>query len=154
MKNTGMSLRAAFHAQVEAWIVQALQAGASNFSELLTRLRGVYPAVALDALNRMTQSGRASTFGLAFGLHPSTQELAKSAIIDALPRPHPLDFEWRFAKSTASELLSFTRCTKPEDVCSYSAHERSPRWQQRRRSNARRFLLGRITRYKRFGGAQ
>jgi hypothetical protein len=99
-----------FQTQVESWIADALKPGPCSFPELLARLPGVFPSVALDALDRMKRQGRlspevANTLGWQvcnFG--PGTPPR-----LDDLPPPHPLDFEWRFTQRTASELLSLAQ---------------------------------------------
>jgi hypothetical protein len=57
---TKAQARRNFETQVESWIAEALKAGARSFPELLARLPGVYPPVALDVLHRMKRQGRLS----------------------------------------------------------------------------------------------
>jgi len=106
-----------FKAQVESWIAEALEVGACNFPELLARLPGVYPPVALDALCRMKRKGRLSP-EIANTLErqlPNPGCMASHSL-DYLPPPHPLDFEWRFTRGTASELLSLAQIlAQPND---------------------------------------
>jgi hypothetical protein len=107
MTITGLRVPGAFDTQVETWAAQALQAGSSSFPELLARLPGVYPVVALDALYRMHRNGQVSA-GLLHMLERQARSYghAPPLVLDPLPPPHPLDFEWRFTKRTAIKLLS------------------------------------------------
>ena len=60
MIQTKAHARRNFETQVESWIADALKAGACSFPEILARLPGVFPSVALDALDRMKRQGRLS----------------------------------------------------------------------------------------------
>jgi hypothetical protein len=117
MIKTKAHVRQTFDAQVESWIAEALKTGACSFPELLARLPGVYPPVALDALYRMNQKGRLLSDvsnTLEWGVRSPGR--ATPHMIDSLPPPHPLDFEWRFTTRTTSELLSLAQTlTKPDD---------------------------------------
>jgi hypothetical protein len=108
-------LQQAFDQQVDAWISDALATGPSSFAELLGRLPGVYPSAALQALHRMQQDGRvdASRAALLHG-DAATFHSSVARTPDVLPLPHPLDFEWRFTRtSTESVLAAAQALTRP-----------------------------------------
>jgi hypothetical protein len=117
MIQTKAQARRNFETQVESWIAEAFKAGARSFPELLARLPGVYPPVALDVLHRMKRQARlspeiASTVERQIG----SSGRATTPTPNDLPPPHPLDFEWRFTKRTARELLTLAHSlTKPND---------------------------------------
>jgi hypothetical protein len=117
MTNRKAQARQAFDAQVEAWGVEAFEAGASSFPEFLARLPGVYPAVALDALYRLQRSGRVSVdLSSSLERQPRSDGHVAPIVLSPLPPPHPLDFEWRFTKRAANELLSVAQTlAKPDD---------------------------------------
>jgi hypothetical protein len=112
-----LRVQSAFNAQVETKAAQALGAGISSFPEFLARLPGVYPAVALNALYRMQRNGKVSA-----NLRRMLERQARGyrsltpIVLDSLPPPHPLDFEWRFTKRTAIKLLSLAETlANPDD---------------------------------------
>jgi hypothetical protein len=95
-----------FERQIDAWVIHALQHRALTFTRLLTRLPGVFPSAALDSVHRLAQLGQIEG-ELAERLERQAalpRRLNRSAF-SHLPPPHPLDFEWRFTRSTGRDLL-------------------------------------------------
>jgi hypothetical protein len=116
MMGTFARTHQAFDMQVEVWVAQALETGAPSFPEFLAQLPGVYPTVAIDALDRMQRSGRVPA-DLAHRLARQARSYGgrPPTILDPLPPPHPLDFEWRFTKRTAGDLLSLAQTLAKSD---------------------------------------
>jgi hypothetical protein len=106
-----------FQAQLDAWAVSALDCGASNFSEFLSRLHGASPGDALVALHRLHRRGdvpREVAGRLEWEARNRRSELP--LVLDPLPPPHPLDFEWRYTERTSSDLLTLAQTlTRPSD---------------------------------------
>ncbi len=110
-KNTG------FAAAIDRWVMQALAAGAASFATLLCGLPGVDPRAVVESLRRLRISGD-------LGGEVAERMLAESERVQilpvispgqrALPVPHPLDFEWRFARAAADRLLD--ECRRAEDA--------------------------------------
>lgn len=93
--------------QVDGWILVLMRDAVGDFDQLLRRLPGVYPRVVVESLRRLRERGSIglSRFdqlfsGVRHGGQPSVPD-----VYEALPIPHPLDFDWRFTKSTISHLL-------------------------------------------------
>ena len=114
--NPQTALRHAFDAEVEGWIGAALARGYCNFAELLSHLPGVYPCTALKALRRMQRTGSLDP-SLAASLQRDASTLHQPVVAssDALPLPHPLDFEWRFAAAAANRILSTAKMLAKTD---------------------------------------
>ena len=99
--------RHAFKLQVDAWVTRAVESGVMSFDDLLSTLPGVYPTYAIKSLLRLGKANRIKP-----GLAHRIERQARTPIVtqpsprSALLPPHPLDFEWRFSRSTGKDLLS------------------------------------------------
>lgn len=99
-----------FLAAVDQWIRTAVDRNSDtpSFGSLLCQLPGVYPTVVVQSLHRLARSGEADSATMQ-RLLVESQQLHSDCRVrthDALPVPHPLDFEWRFTPSTCSRLLA------------------------------------------------
>jgi hypothetical protein len=95
-----------FERQIDAWVVHALQDHTLTFARLLTRLPGVFPSAALDSVHRLAQFGQIeSEFAERLERQAALPRRSNRTAFSRLPPPHPLDFEWRFTRSTGRDLL-------------------------------------------------
>jgi hypothetical protein len=94
-------LSAAYSRQVEHWVRAALSRGATSLDDIVATLPGVYPAVALDALQHIAP-GRAWTAAEPSDYPPAPRLAGQTP---PLPAPHPLDYDWRFHECAAAALL-------------------------------------------------
>src|SRR5947209_19808434 len=104
-----------FARRVEQWVLEAVNTGMTEFDDLLLALPGVYPVTALHALHRLVSSRKVPTRVLSRAYTtvrqpwvPSVQGQSRHPC--ALPRPHPLDFAWRFSHVATARLLD--ECTR------------------------------------------
>lgn len=95
------TVEAEFSRQVDRWISDLLDAGVGEFGDLIRRLPGVYPSAAVASLHRIGPKGAALLRSAGIDRRPSTRVFRPAL----LPLPHPIEFEWRFAPSTARQLL-------------------------------------------------
>ena len=101
MYNTEMMY---FYEKIDCWVLDSIRTGITNFEDILTSLPGVYPVSVRDSIQRLVSRGI---------LSPSLIELyeldnvEKSRTSSKFPSqiPHPLDFDWRFSRSTTLKLL-------------------------------------------------
>lgn len=88
-----------YHNRLRAWIADALQNNSTqSFSDLVCALPGVHPN---DVARELHQLGFQ---GLSLGA-PKTNVTRSKRQSEALPVPHPLDYDWRFTPDTRSQLL-------------------------------------------------
>jgi hypothetical protein len=89
-----------FRRMVDSWIAQATEAGARTFNDLVVRLPGVYPSVILARIQTPQQA-----FLRATNMDQAGKRINReNGHWAGLPRPHPLDFSWRFTGTSAAEL--------------------------------------------------
>lgn len=111
-----------FLAAVDQWIRTTVDrsSNALNFGTLLCQLPGVYPTVVVQSLHRLIRSIEVDSATMHRLLVESRQLHSDCCVQthDALPVPHPLDFEWRFTPSTCSRLLeeAVTLATEKDPV--------------------------------------
>jgi hypothetical protein len=101
------SARQSFNVQVDAWVSRSVAGGVSTFHDLLSSLPGVFPSHALASVRRLRQAKRIRS-GLASRIEQQARgrPVIQAPMRDLLLPPHPLDFEWRFNRVTAKELLA------------------------------------------------
>jgi hypothetical protein len=97
----------AFQADVNRW-VSALAADDSvhSFDDLVSRLPGVYPTEARDALERLVAAGGLSVADVRRLRQRSHSVRGGLGSVRGLPVPHPLDYDWRFSASAAKHLAA------------------------------------------------
>jgi len=107
-----------FGSWVDKKVAQALQPDVTNFAALVERLPGIYPAEVLASLKRQssgTERIRAAAVALADSASLSAPGFATEERVTKFPPPHPLDYEWRFAKQAVSALAeACDACTDVE----------------------------------------
>lgn len=97
-----------FNELVVGWVLQTVEGGVNRFGPLVRALPGVYPAVVRDALRRLMRK-RSPPSGTA-------QKMLADVTVKwphrqggfirlALPVPHPLGFDWRYAAAANERLL-------------------------------------------------
>ena len=86
-------------------IVDAVREGVHDLWHLISVLPGYYPTAVRDAVGRLVAN---SVIPLAILDEASSTELVSEAQLEVpgLPTPHPLDYDWRFTRRSASELLT------------------------------------------------
>lgn len=90
--------------EVEGWILSAVNEGAQDFWDLVSRLPGVFPNDAREALVGLIAKCQVPC-------HLTLEAEGRRTVggteieVPGLPVPHPLAFDWRFTKSTAEGLL-------------------------------------------------
>ena len=97
-----------FNDTVDGWVLQAIEDGVSKFGPLVCALPGVYPSVVRDSIRRLMGGGRLRRGALQSMLSEGTvtrQHPQRAFGRLALPMPHPLDFDWRYAAAANERLL-------------------------------------------------
>ena len=86
-------------------IIDAVREGVHDLWHLISVLPGYYPISVRDAVRRLVAS---SEIPPAILDEASSTKLVSEAQLEVpgLPTPHPLDYDWRFTRRTASELLT------------------------------------------------
>lgn len=99
----------AYSNQVDEWVQRALDEDCQTFSELVYRLPGVFPTLAIDSLHRLSARG-AMTSPKVMEMNSQARQDARvtvaSLATDGLPVPHPLDFDWRFTDESVTTILA------------------------------------------------
>jgi hypothetical protein len=100
-----------YNQKVDRWVYGAVTRGVTTLNSLLASLPGVYPSVVRDSLARLAKEGKltngnpvTSNHGPT-GIRPSCPSHPGLSHTIALPIPHPLDYDWRFADSAVRYLL-------------------------------------------------
>ncbi len=103
-----------YRAAVQRWVAEAA-AKTETLEDLFACLPSIYPIDVAAALDDLREQGARSR--QAASLFAQLHEPARPRALgdqDPLPLPHPLDFEWRFDKDTASRLAAtvaqLTKC--------------------------------------------
>lgn len=114
-----------YEENLEARLLQVLNAGTSSFRSLVAQSEGAYPTDVLAALRRLRQRGAVNetesgfrVIGPAVPVVSGPSEYDESAFAKEdsdFPEPHPLDFDWRFSSRTLellNRLVEERECTK------------------------------------------
>src|ERR1700722_12828853 len=97
-----------FSELVDGWVLEALKSGVIEFGPLVCALPGVYPSVVRNAIRRLARSRGILIEPLQRTLPDLSIDwpLRQGHSVQlALPVPHPLDFDWRFAPAANERLL-------------------------------------------------
>lgn len=103
-----------FEHRVDDWVRKLLIGGDPDFHDIIRALPGVYPTAALASLKRLYGKGLISseTFRM---LETQAKKGDNFLDIDSdLPLPHPVNFEWRFTRQTADDILEIIRPYRSE----------------------------------------
>jgi hypothetical protein len=106
-----------FKEMVDGWVLQSVEDGVTGFGSLVCALPGVYPSVVREAILRLGRSGRLPIGALQSVVTEMTAKephRQEDFIRLALPMPHPLDFDWRYAAAANERLLEeYATLAKP-----------------------------------------
>lgn len=110
------SLDSLFSAALENALLTELEHGPANFSWLAEHADGAFPSEVRLCLDRMVSAGRARVENGLFVAHIGFAPRVSRTRVerpeqDALPSPHPADFDWRFVPQTARLLARLARTT-------------------------------------------
>jgi len=84
--------------------LDSIRSGMTNFDEILTSLPGVYPARVRDSIKRLISRGVLSPSLIDLCSYDNSEKsLTSSKFLSHVP--HPLDYDWRFNRSTTLKLL-------------------------------------------------
>lgn len=95
----------AYDEDVDTWTLAAVCAGPTSFDDLVCHLPGVYPTDARAALDRLLQARRISEADWRRAVQRRPRPPTPPSR-SALPVPHPLDFDWRFAGDALDALIA------------------------------------------------
>lgn len=90
-----------FEKQIDRWVEIESQRS-DSFCDLVRKLRGVFPTAVVDSIKRLSAG---DTHYL--GLLPKENFKIDSPVLDWLPIPHPLDFDWRFTAEARKRIVEF-----------------------------------------------
>lgn len=104
-----------FDKAIDRWAKHAFEQGAHTFADLLCILPGIYPSVALKAIQKWPKGT------LPPGFFRETIERNGPSLIKqishGLPIPHALDYDWRFATESTAWLTDYCiRLTAADEV--------------------------------------
>lgn len=107
-----------FEKWIDQSVAEALRLRVTDFSVLVDRLPGIYPAEILVSLRRLGMS-HAGVNGMALALSRSATILHQIRSLSGshtnLLPPHPLDYEWRFSRVAVEVLVeTCNSCTPPD----------------------------------------
>lgn len=95
-----------YERELEIRVKQALNSGCESIEEICRQAEGAFPTFVAACLERL---------GLAPGIL-SHESLGDPVLLDS-PEPHPIDFDWRFNKSTAETLAEFIALSAHRIAC-------------------------------------
>lgn len=93
---------------VDKQVHAAYMAGYYHFGDMLPRLNGIYPSIALESLHRLAEVGQIRLDVLAAidsEILERPTPLVEMHHEIVFPTPHPLDYDWRFAEASNEYLL-------------------------------------------------
>ena len=95
-----------FDLLVDRMVLRELRGGKQDFGELVSTLPGVYPGDVINSLRRLSWFPPAKSVLQSTKLVRSQVPISQVDRYESrLPRPHPLDFDWRFNHDTVQNLL-------------------------------------------------
>lgn len=109
---------ASFDQRVDKWVLAAADSAAS-FDDLVCQLPGVYPPIVAASLGRLRRQGALSDidYSRATSRSPIVGRRHRGPMMQMLPVPHPLDFDWRYGKEAVERLLDLAlRKSQPGDT--------------------------------------
>lgn len=106
-----------FDEKVDLSVMQCISRGASEFTDILASMPGVYPTAALGSIRRLAKRGHINASNAAKLVKQAKHQPRQSTSYNVLPPPHPLNYEWRFDKDTSRSLLmrAFGVCASSSD---------------------------------------
>jgi hypothetical protein len=109
-----------FAAEVDCWVQNAIERGASDLASLVSVLPGVYPTEVLESVRRLARR-RALPTAIEARITRSARTVVPIQQLgfgrSTLPVPHPLDFDWRFTPQTATEIVHVCESVGDQLIC-------------------------------------
>ena len=105
LSTSNEAIPSAYEINLDRSIVGAVSEGVHDLWHLIAVLPGYYPTSIRDAVRRLVANS-AIPPTILDETSPTEAASESQLEIPGLPTPHPLDYDWRFTKRTASELLT------------------------------------------------
>ena len=105
LSTSNKATSSAYEINLDRSTVDAVREGVHDLWHLISVLPGYYPTSVRDAVRRLVANSEIPPAILDEA--SSTESVSETQLeVPGLPTPHPLDYDWRFTKRTASELLT------------------------------------------------
>ena len=105
LSTSNRATSSAYEINLDRSIVDAVREGIHDLWHLISVLPGYYPTSVRDAVGRLVANSEIPPAILDEA--SSTESVSEAQLeVPGLPTPHPLDYDWRFTRRTASELLT------------------------------------------------
>ncbi len=114
-----------FRSLVDYLVLNSIDSGMLDFSDLLISLPSIYPGTVLRSIDRLASAGnirnqisqKIKESACSWKDQGRTRLISITESLSRLPVPHPLDYEWRFGREAISHILDRgLNLTRPEDV--------------------------------------
>jgi hypothetical protein len=87
-------------------VLKGIRTRTQDFGELVSTLPGIYPSNVINSLQRLSYSHPVQSLLQSKTVaQPQARNIRATRQVTSLPRPHPLDFDWRFSHDTVQNLL-------------------------------------------------
>ena len=105
LSTSNKATSSAYEINLDRSIVYAVREGVHDLWHLISVLPGYYPTSVRDAVRRLVANSEIPPAILDEAY--STELVSETQLeVPSLPMPHPIDYDWRFTRRTASELLT------------------------------------------------
>ena len=105
LSTSNKATSSAYEINLDRSIVDAVREGVHDLWHLISVLPGYYPTSVRDAVGRLIANSEISP-AILDEASPTKSVSETQMEVPGLPTPHPLDYDWRFTRRTASELLT------------------------------------------------
>ncbi len=114
-----------FRCLVDNLVLDSIESGKIDFSDLLLSLPSIYPGTVLRSIDRLVSAGKIRNeisqkikeSACSWKDRGRTPLISLNETLSRLPVPHPLDYEWRFGREAIAHILDRgLHLTRPEEV--------------------------------------